>query len=123
MPASATSTSQLHVFHPLTAARTYHEDAARRGGSGLRVSVPGSADCCWRLRRRFLCATRLLAAWVVLPFMYLCSIGANFFASYLIVLDEIKDVSQGGYFLPNAPALHASAFGAVPHPISQRVPC
>ena len=47
----------------------------------------------------FLCATRLLAAWIVLPFMYLCSIGAGFFASYLIVVDEIKDVSQGGYFL------------------------
>ena len=46
----------------------------------------------------FLCATRLLAAWIVLPFMYLCSIGAGFFASYLIVVDEIKDVSQGGFF-------------------------
>ena len=29
---------------------------------------------------RFLCATRLLAAWIVLPFMYLCSIGVGFFA-------------------------------------------
>jgi phospholipid/cholesterol/gamma-HCH transport system permease protein len=47
----------------------------------------------------FLCATRLLAAWIVLPFMYLCSIGAGFFASYLIVVQEIKDVSQGGFFL------------------------
>ena len=32
----------------------------------------------------FLCATRLLAAWMVLPFVYLCSIGAGFFASYLV---------------------------------------
>ena len=47
----------------------------------------------------FLCATRLLAAWIVLPFMYLCSIGAGFFASYLIVVQEIKDVSSGGFFL------------------------
>jgi phospholipid/cholesterol/gamma-HCH transport system permease protein len=47
----------------------------------------------------FLCATRLLAAWIVLPFMYLCSIGAGFFASYLIVVQEVKYVSQGGYFL------------------------
>ena len=31
----------------------------------------------------FLCATRLLAAWLVLPFVYLCAIGAGFFASYL----------------------------------------
>src|SRR3989440_7026762 len=27
----------------------------------------------------FLCATRLLGAWLVLPFMYLCAIGAGFF--------------------------------------------
>jgi phospholipid/cholesterol/gamma-HCH transport system permease protein len=47
----------------------------------------------------FLCATRLLAAWIVLPFMYLCSIGAGFFASYLIVVEEIRDVSAGGFFL------------------------
>jgi phospholipid/cholesterol/gamma-HCH transport system permease protein len=47
----------------------------------------------------FLCATRLLAAWIVLPFMYLCSIGAGFFASYLIVVQEIRDVSAGGFFL------------------------
>src|SRR5579859_2022341 len=47
----------------------------------------------------FLCATRLLAAWIVLPFMYLCSIGAGFFASYLVVVQEIRGVSQGGFFL------------------------
>ncbi len=41
----------------------------------------------------FLCATRLLAAWIVLPFMYLCSIGAGFFASYLVVVQEIRGVS------------------------------
>src|SRR5689334_25405732 len=34
---------------------------------------------------RFLCATRLLAALMVLPFVYLASIGAGFFASYLVV--------------------------------------
>ena len=34
----------------------------------------------------FLCATRLLAAWMVLPFMYLAGIGAGFFASYLAVV-------------------------------------
>jgi phospholipid/cholesterol/gamma-HCH transport system permease protein len=47
----------------------------------------------------FLCATRLLAAWLVLPFVYLCSIGAGFFASYLVVVKEIGDVSPGGFFL------------------------
>jgi phospholipid/cholesterol/gamma-HCH transport system permease protein len=47
----------------------------------------------------FLCATRLLAAWLVLPFVYLCSIGAGFFASYLAVVQQIGDVSSGGFFL------------------------
>jgi phospholipid/cholesterol/gamma-HCH transport system permease protein len=47
----------------------------------------------------FLCATRLLAAWMVLPFVYLCSIAAGFFASYLAVVQQIGDVSSGGFFL------------------------
>lgn len=47
----------------------------------------------------FLCATRLLAAWMVLPFMYLAAIGAGFFASYLAVVEQIGEVSSGGYFL------------------------
>ena len=33
----------------------------------------------------FLCATRLLAAWMVLPFVYLAGIGAGYVASYLAV--------------------------------------
>jgi phospholipid/cholesterol/gamma-HCH transport system permease protein len=47
----------------------------------------------------FLCATRLLASWLVLPFVYLAAIGAGFFASYLAVVQQIGDVSSGGYFL------------------------
>src|SRR5256714_8504664 len=47
----------------------------------------------------FLCATRLLAAWLVLPFVYLCSIGAGFLASYIVVVQQIGDVSSGGFFL------------------------
>jgi len=47
----------------------------------------------------FLCATRLLAAWLVLPFMYLAGIGAGFFASYLAVVEQIGEVSSGGFFL------------------------
>ncbi len=34
----------------------------------------------------FLCATRLLAAWMVLPFMYLAGIGGAFLASYIAVV-------------------------------------
>ena len=47
----------------------------------------------------FLCATKLLGAWMVLPFMYLCAIGAGFLASYIAVVEQIGDVSSGGYFL------------------------
>jgi phospholipid/cholesterol/gamma-HCH transport system permease protein len=47
----------------------------------------------------FLCATRLLAAWLVLPFMYISAVGAGFFASYLAVVQQIGDVSSGGFFL------------------------
>src|ERR1700710_3059707 len=47
----------------------------------------------------FLCATRLLAAWLVLPFMYVAAIGAGFFASYLAVVQQIGEVSSGGFFL------------------------
>ena len=47
----------------------------------------------------FLCATRLLAAWLVLPFLYLAGIGAGFFASYLAVVQQIGEVSSGGYTL------------------------
>jgi phospholipid/cholesterol/gamma-HCH transport system permease protein len=47
----------------------------------------------------FLCATRLLASWMVLPFMYVAAIGAGFFASYLAVVQQIGEVSSGGFFL------------------------
>ena len=47
----------------------------------------------------FLCATRLLASWLVLPFMYMAGIGAAFQASYIAVVDQICYVSSGGYFL------------------------
>jgi phospholipid/cholesterol/gamma-HCH transport system permease protein len=47
----------------------------------------------------FLCATKLLGAWLVLPFIYLAGIGAGFFASYLAVVQQIGEVSSGGFFL------------------------
>jgi phospholipid/cholesterol/gamma-HCH transport system permease protein len=47
----------------------------------------------------FLCATRLLGSLLVLPFVYLCALGAGFFASYLAVVQQIGDVSSGGFFL------------------------
>jgi phospholipid/cholesterol/gamma-HCH transport system permease protein len=47
----------------------------------------------------FLAATRLLAAWMALPFMYLIGIGVMYFASYFSVVEQIGDVSSGGYLL------------------------
>jgi len=47
----------------------------------------------------FLCATRLLAAWIALPFMYVIGIGVMYSASYLAVVEQVGDVSSGGYSL------------------------
>jgi phospholipid/cholesterol/gamma-HCH transport system permease protein len=47
----------------------------------------------------FLCSTRLLACWFVLPFVYIGCVGAGFFASYLAVVEQVGEVSSGGFFL------------------------
>ena len=47
----------------------------------------------------FLAATRLLGAWIAIPFLYLVGVGVAYFASYLAVVDQIGDVSSGGYLL------------------------
>jgi phospholipid/cholesterol/gamma-HCH transport system permease protein len=47
----------------------------------------------------FLAATRLLGAWMTLPFMYMAAIGVGFIASYIAVVEQIGDVSSGGYLL------------------------
>jgi phospholipid/cholesterol/gamma-HCH transport system permease protein len=47
----------------------------------------------------FLASTRLLAAWMVLPFIYVSAIGVGFLASYIAVVKQIGEVSSGGYFL------------------------
>jgi phospholipid/cholesterol/gamma-HCH transport system permease protein len=47
----------------------------------------------------YLCGTKLLAALMVLPFMYLAGIGVGFFGSWLAVVKQIGEVSAGGYSL------------------------
>jgi len=47
----------------------------------------------------FLGATRLLAAWIVLPFVYLGGVGVAYFASWIVVTQQVGDVSSGGYLL------------------------
>src|SRR5436189_512589 len=45
----------------------------------------------------YLASTRLLAAWIALPLIYLGAIAIMFFASWLAVVQQIGDVSSGGY--------------------------
>jgi phospholipid/cholesterol/gamma-HCH transport system permease protein len=57
--------------------------------------------------------TGIVAAWLVLPFMYIGAVGAGFFASYLAVVEQIGEVSSGGFFVifwmfQNPPALSCS---------------
>jgi phospholipid/cholesterol/gamma-HCH transport system permease protein len=47
----------------------------------------------------YLAATRLLAAWIVFPFIYLAGIGVMYVASYIAVVEQIAETSSGGYFL------------------------
>lgn len=45
----------------------------------------------------FLCGTKLLAAWIVLPFLYITGVAAGFFGSYIAVVEQLGQVSSGGY--------------------------
>ena len=47
----------------------------------------------------FLCATRLLASWIVLPFMYIGGVGVAYLASYIAVVNQVGFTSSGGYLL------------------------
>ncbi len=46
----------------------------------------------------YLCATRLLGMWLVLPFVYIAAISFGFVGSYIAVVRQIGEVSPGGYF-------------------------
>jgi phospholipid/cholesterol/gamma-HCH transport system permease protein len=45
----------------------------------------------------YLCATRLLGMWLVLPFVYIAAISIGFIGSYIAVVRQIGEVSPGGY--------------------------
>lgn len=47
----------------------------------------------------FLGSTRLFAAWLVLPFLYITGVAGAFVASYLAVVQQVGDVSSGSYSL------------------------
>jgi phospholipid/cholesterol/gamma-HCH transport system permease protein len=45
----------------------------------------------------YLCATRLLAIWIVLPFVYSAALGTAYVASYLAVVKQVAQVSGPDY--------------------------
>ncbi|MEX2195962.1 MAG: ABC transporter permease [Thermoleophilaceae bacterium] len=46
----------------------------------------------------YLGSTRLLASWLILPFVYAIAVVASYVASFLVVVVQIGQVSAGGYF-------------------------
>jgi phospholipid/cholesterol/gamma-HCH transport system permease protein len=45
----------------------------------------------------YLCCTRLLGMWLVLPFVYVAAVSVGFLGSYVAVVEQIAHVSSGGY--------------------------
>lgn len=48
--------------------------------------------------RAYLCTTRLLATWLVLPFMYAVALLVCFAGSFIAVVLQVAQASPGGYF-------------------------
>jgi phospholipid/cholesterol/gamma-HCH transport system permease protein len=46
---------------------------------------------------RYLVATRLIAAWLTFPLMFLVGLAFHFLANYLVIVVQIGEVSQGGW--------------------------
>jgi phospholipid/cholesterol/gamma-HCH transport system permease protein len=49
--------------------------------------------------RSYLVATRVIAAWIAMPFLYVVGLGAMYLAEYLVVVVQLGGVSEGGYSL------------------------
>jgi phospholipid/cholesterol/gamma-HCH transport system permease protein len=45
----------------------------------------------------YLCCTRLLGMWLVLPFVYIVAVSVGYLGSYVAVVEQIGHVSGGGY--------------------------
>jgi phospholipid/cholesterol/gamma-HCH transport system permease protein len=45
----------------------------------------------------YLCSTRILATWLVLPFVYALAIAVGFVGSFISVVLQVAQVSSGGY--------------------------
>lgn len=45
----------------------------------------------------YLVGTRLIAAWIAMPFMYLISLGLGYLSAWVVVVDVMGTASAGGY--------------------------
>jgi phospholipid/cholesterol/gamma-HCH transport system permease protein len=45
----------------------------------------------------YLCGTRLLGMWMVIPFVYIIAVVVGFIGSYIAVVQQVGQVSPGGY--------------------------
>jgi phospholipid/cholesterol/gamma-HCH transport system permease protein len=45
----------------------------------------------------YLCCTRLLGMWLIIPFVYVASLSVGYTGSYVAVVQQIAHVSPGGY--------------------------
>lgn len=48
---------------------------------------------------RYVVATRLVAAWIAFPFLYIVGVAFYYLANYLVLIVQIGEVSQGGWEL------------------------
>jgi phospholipid/cholesterol/gamma-HCH transport system permease protein len=46
----------------------------------------------------YLVGTRILAAWLAMPFLYLVGLALSHVGSYLVIIYMLKTVSEGGFF-------------------------
>jgi phospholipid/cholesterol/gamma-HCH transport system permease protein len=47
----------------------------------------------------YIVASRIVAAWIALPFLYIVGLGVMYFAEWLVVVKQLGEVSNGGYLL------------------------
>lgn len=47
--------------------------------------------------RSYLVGTRIVAAWIAIPFLYLVGLGVSFVGGYLVTVELLGGVSTGGY--------------------------
>jgi phospholipid/cholesterol/gamma-HCH transport system permease protein len=47
----------------------------------------------------YIVATRIVGAWIALPFLYVVGLGVMYFAEWVVVVKQLGEVSNGGYLL------------------------